>query len=57
MDELNEVKSKLAMASSGLHKTLENAEGIEEVDNEALDNIETARDAARRALELIDGDE
>ncbi|SIS18930.1 hypothetical protein [Natronorubrum thiooxidans] len=57
MDELNEIKSKLAMASSGLHKTLENAEDIEEVDDEALDNIETARDAARRALELIDGDE
>lgn len=57
MDELGEVKAKLAMAANGLDKTHENAESIEEVDDEALDDIQTARDAARRALELIDGDE
>ena len=54
MDELDEIKSKLAMASSGLNKTLENAESIDEVDDESLAEIETARDAARRALERID---
>lgn len=53
MDELDELKSKLAMASSGLNKTLDKAESIEEVDDEALGDIQTARDAARRALERI----
>lgn len=57
MDNLDELKSKLAMASSGLNKTLDKADSIEEVDDEALAEIETARDAARRALERIDGEE
>ncbi|WP_157744260.1 hypothetical protein [Halopenitus persicus] len=57
MDELDEVKSKLAMASSGLGKTHEKAESLDEVDDEALDEIESAQESARHALELIDGEE
>lgn len=50
MDELEEVRAKLAMASSDLEKTREDAEDLEEVDDESLNDIQTARDAARRAL-------
>lgn len=54
MDDFDEIKAKLAMASSGLEKTLGKAASLEEVDDEALNEIKTARDAARRALERID---
>ncbi|NHN60443.1 MULTISPECIES: hypothetical protein [Halorussus] len=57
MDELEEVKAKLAMAASGLAKTHENAEGLDEVDDEALADIENARESVRSALERIDNEE
>jgi len=57
MDELGEVKAKLAMAASGLAKTHENAKGLDEVDDEALSDIENARESVRSALERIDNEE
>jgi len=56
MESIEEVKAKLAMAASGLEKTREKAEGLDEVDDEALTDIENSRESARRALERIDGD-
>jgi hypothetical protein len=57
MDELGEVKAKLTMAASGLAKTHENAECLDEVDDEALADIENARESVRSALERIDNEE
>jgi len=56
MNDLDEIKSKLAMASSGLRKTLDNAEDLDEVDDEALAAIENARESVRSALERIDNE-
>ncbi len=56
MESIEEVKAKLAMAASGLEKTREKAEGLDEVDDEALTDIENARESARRALKRIDGE-
>ncbi|WP_435180459.1 hypothetical protein [Halorussus sp. AFM4] len=57
MDELEEVRAKLAMASSGLENTRQKAEDLEEVDDDTIDDIKTARDVARRALERVSGEE